>query len=73
MQFLEGEMCFHDACGLHPGPQNVLLCGDVVWLAYPLQVVKVAEEKTHVSTHFCSTCEKLLSHLSEKASYDMLE
>ena len=39
VQILEGEMRLHDACGLHSGPQHVLLCGDVIWLAYPLQVI----------------------------------
>ena len=39
VQVLEGEMCFHNAGGLHSGPQHVLLCGDVIWLGYPLQVV----------------------------------
>lgn len=39
VQILEGEMCLHDARGLHSGPQHVLLCGDVIWLAYPRQVI----------------------------------
>lgn len=39
MQVLEGEMCFHDACGLNSGPQHILLRGDVIRLGYPLQVI----------------------------------
>lgn len=42
MQVLEGEMCFHDAGGLHSGPQHILLCGDVIRFGYPLQVIQVA-------------------------------
>lgn len=42
VQVLECEMCLHDAGGLHSGPQHVLLCGDVLALGYPLQVVQVA-------------------------------
>ena len=42
MQVLEGKVCLHDASGLHPGPQHVLLGGDVVPLTYSLQVVQVA-------------------------------
>lgn len=46
VQFLEGEMRFHDASGLHSGPQHVLLCGDVILLAYPLHVIQVADGNT---------------------------
>lgn len=46
MQVLEGEVRFHDAGGLHTSSQHVLLCGDVVWLAYPLQIFQVAVERT---------------------------
>lgn len=41
VQVLECEMRLHDAGGLHPGPQHVLLGGDVLTLGYPLQVVQV--------------------------------
>lgn len=44
VQVFEGEMCFHDAGGLDSSSQHVLLCGDVVWLGYPLQVIKIAEK-----------------------------
>lgn len=30
VEVLEGEMRFHDAGGLHAGPQHILLCGDVI-------------------------------------------
>lgn len=43
VQVLEGEMRFHDAGGLHSGPQHILLCGDVIGLGYPLQVIQVAD------------------------------
>ena len=46
VQVFEGEMRFHDACGLDAGPQNILLCRDVVRLGYPLQVIKVADGQT---------------------------
>ena len=52
MQVLEGEMRFHDAGGLHSGPQHVLLCGDVIWLGYPLQVVQVADWNTDINNTF---------------------
>lgn len=42
VQVLEGEVRLHNAGGLHPGPQDVLLCGDVGGLGYPVQVVQVA-------------------------------
>lgn len=56
MQVLEGEMRFHDAGGLHSGPQHILLCGDVIRLGYPLQVVQVADgnEETGVKSHVTS-------------------
>lgn len=45
MQVLEGEVRLHDASGLHTGPQDVLLCGDVGGLGYPVQVVQVAASR----------------------------
>ena len=45
VQLLEGEVSLHNAGGLDPGPQHVLLCGDVICFSYPLQVVQVAEEE----------------------------
>lgn len=42
MQVLEGKVRLHDAGGLHPGPQDILLCGDVGGLGYPVQVIQVA-------------------------------
>lgn len=42
VQVLEGEVRLHDACGLDPGPQDVLLSGDVGGLGYPVQIVQVA-------------------------------
>ena len=45
VQFLEGEVSLHNASGLDPGPQYVLLGGDVICFSYPLQVVQVAEEE----------------------------
>lgn len=44
MEVLEGEVGLHDAGGLHPGPQHILLGGDVVGPGYPLQVIQVAGE-----------------------------
>lgn len=45
MQVLEGEVRLHDARGLHPGPQDILLRRDVGGLGYPVQVVQVAERR----------------------------
>lgn len=42
MQVLEGKVRLHDAGGLHPGPQNILLRWDVGGLRYPVQVIQVA-------------------------------
>lgn len=49
MEVLEGEVGLHDAGGLHPGPQHILLGGDVVGPGYPLQVIQVAGEGAEVS------------------------
>lgn len=49
VQVLEGEMRFHDAGGLHSGPQHILLRGDVIRLGYPLQVIQVADGKVETS------------------------
>lgn len=43
VQFLEGEMRLHDAGGLDPSSQNVLLSGDIIGLGDPLQVVQVTD------------------------------
>lgn len=42
MQVFEGEMRLHNACGLDSSTQDILLCGDVVWFGYPLQVIQIA-------------------------------
>ena len=36
VQVLEGEVCFYDARGLDPSPEDVLLCGLVVCCANPV-------------------------------------
>lgn len=43
VQVLEGKVRLHDAGGLYPGPQDILLRGDVGCLGYPVQVIQVAE------------------------------
>lgn len=43
-------MSLHDACGLDPRAQDVLLGGDVAGLADPLQVVQVAGKKKITSS-----------------------
>lgn len=44
MQVLEGEVRLNDACGLHSGPQHILLGWDIGGLGYPVQIVQIAEE-----------------------------
>lgn len=39
VQFLESEVSLHNASGLNPGSQHILLGGDVVCFGYPLQVI----------------------------------
>lgn len=46
VQLLEGEMSFNNASGLHSSSQHILLCGDVIWLGYPLQIIQVADGDT---------------------------
>ena len=46
MQVLEGEVCFHDASGLDPGPEHVLLRGHINGIGYPVQVIQIAAGKT---------------------------
>lgn len=45
VQVLEREVRLHNACGLHSGPQDILLSRDVGGLGYPVQIVQVAESR----------------------------
>lgn len=36
VEVFEGKVCLDDACGLHSGPQDVLLCGLVVRRTDPI-------------------------------------
>ncbi len=45
VEVFEGEVDLHDAGGLHPGPQDVLLCGLVVLRTQPVQVVQETRQK----------------------------
>ena len=45
MQVLEGEVCFHDAGGLDPGPEHVLLGWHISGIGYPVQVIQIAVGK----------------------------
>lgn len=46
VQLLERKVGFHNASGLDPGPQHILLCGDVICLSNPLQIVQVTKTRT---------------------------
>lgn len=50
MQFLESEVSLHDAGGLDPSSQHILLGGDVICFSYPLQVIQVTETETKAET-----------------------
>lgn len=50
VQFLESEVSLHDASGLDPGSQHILLGGDIICFSYPLQVVQVTETETETGT-----------------------
>lgn len=41
VQFLESEVSLHDAGGLHPSSQHILLGRDVICFSDPLQVIQV--------------------------------
>lgn len=56
VQVLEGEVGLHDAGGLHPGAQHVLLGGDVVGPRYPFQVVQVAGEEGRTASGWGGEC-----------------
>lgn len=50
VQFLESEVSLHDAGGLDPSSQHILLGGDVICFSYPLQVIQVTETKAETET-----------------------
>lgn len=52
VQVLEGEVSFHNAGSLHPGPQNVLLSWNVGLLGYSIQVIQVTKPKRQSKTCF---------------------
>lgn len=39
VQLFEGEMCFHNACGLHSCSQDILLSWNVAGLGYSIQII----------------------------------
>lgn len=41
VQFLESEVSLHNASGLDPSSQHILLGRDVICFSYPLQVIQV--------------------------------
>lgn len=43
VQVFEGEVRFHNACGLHSCPQDILLGWNVVGLGYSIQIIEVTK------------------------------
>lgn len=51
MKILEGEVGLNNTSGLHSGPEDILLRGDVTRDCYPVEIIQVARNKRRTRRH----------------------
>lgn len=51
VKILEGEVGLNNTRGLHSGPEDILLSGDVIRDRYPVEIIQVAGDKSKTRKH----------------------